>query len=1038
MATSNNLALSFRIDAQTAQALRSVAALQRQLQAAGAPIADPTKGLQSGLSQSAGLITPLRAQLAALAGVAIGLGKALSSGFDVNKAQENATLGVKGLLAAMYEVRDAGGAIATGPEAMAIAGEEAAKQMQILRVQGLQTMATFEELGESYRAALSAGASAGFDPSQVRELTVGLTQAAGVMGLAADQMKSEINALFSGDINQDSDLAKRLGITREQVQSWRAAGADTFYDELNKRLVVYRDLGAEAAATWEGTLSNAADAIDVLLGKLTKGAFDDVKKSIQDAIGGTFDAQTGEVSGKLQSLAQLGENVFSGIGQVLADAIGGGVALAESLSEWLSENRSIVESISDAFKVAYSAFKALLGGVGEANKGLSVAGGLATALSVAFKGIGLLIAGFNDGIRLFGGAIAWVGGLVLDYIGTPLRNVLSNLREFVAKLPGIGGTLAAVLDDVVRAIPADGSGPRAFAKGVAADFLAGKTAVAAFSAELKEAGKGYSLPSTGAGGGRGNGYGKFGGDGGTVKAPGKPPGGAGDSASKKAAADAQKAAEAYAKSLREYAAVEIEVAKKVSDTLRDVAQARLEEALDARLVTQREYLAKKAALDSQALADERKALEAQRELLGKDLATAAGDPAKQQQIKGQLVKLAADLDALDARQVEIDVKLKTDFAAYQREIDTLSLDIRANILDMQGQPLAASLEKLAAEKAALLADSRVKDGGLTDAVNQQAALKEVQLRFDEEQRLIQQRREAATLAEEAIAQAVAQGATTQLEAERKVRAERIATADAILANVKALEALAAASGNKDLALAAQRARLEYEGLKNTLSATATAINTEIAGSVQSFVKGMASGQNALDSLRSSLADVFGKFADRLLQQLADKVLASLEKSVGQGLGGLLEGLLGGGGSGGGVGALISGIGSLFGFASGGFTGAGGKYQPAGIVHKGEYVFSQADVRRLGLPLLHSLRMSTRRTPLPGYANGGFVGPAAAAGGLAQAVAGGFSPTIQNSVSVSPALYLDLDDLARKLGDNAVHGRNVARVVFVDNESRLGR
>ncbi|MCH7379321.1 hypothetical protein [Acinetobacter higginsii] len=36
-----------------------------------------------------------------------------------------------------------------------------------------------------------------------------------------------------------------------------------------------------------------------------------------------------------------------------------------------------------------------------------------------------------------------------------------------------------------------------------------------------------------------------------------------------------------------------------------------------------------------------------------------------------------------------------------------------------------------------------------------------------------------------------------------------------------------------------------------------------------------------------------------------------------------------------------------GFANGGYTGAGGKYDPAGIVHKGEVVFSQADIARWG-------------------------------------------------------------------------------------------
>ncbi|HHG9154895.1 TPA: phage tail length tape measure family protein [Escherichia coli] len=44
-----------------------------------------------------------------------------------------------------------------------------------------------------------------------------------------------------------------------------------------------------------------------------------------------------------------------------------------------------------------------------------------------------------------------------------------------------------------------------------------------------------------------------------------------------------------------------------------------------------------------------------------------------------------------------------------------------------------------------------------------------------------------------------------------------------------------------------------------------------------------------------------------------------------------------------------------GFASGGYTGPGGKYQPAGIVHKGEYIFDQASTNRIGVSQLEALR-----------------------------------------------------------------------------------
>lgn len=42
------------------------------------------------------------------------------------------------------------------------------------------------------------------------------------------------------------------------------------------------------------------------------------------------------------------------------------------------------------------------------------------------------------------------------------------------------------------------------------------------------------------------------------------------------------------------------------------------------------------------------------------------------------------------------------------------------------------------------------------------------------------------------------------------------------------------------------------------------------------------------------------------------------------------------------------------FADGGYTGAGGKFDPAGIVHKGEYVFDQVSVDRIGLGNLETM------------------------------------------------------------------------------------
>jgi lambda family phage tail tape measure protein len=55
-------------------------------------------------------------------------------------------------------------------------------------------------------------------------------------------------------------------------------------------------------------------------------------------------------------------------------------------------------------------------------------------------------------------------------------------------------------------------------------------------------------------------------------------------------------------------------------------------------------------------------------------------------------------------------------------------------------------------------------------------------------------------------------------------------------------------------------------------------------------------------------------------------------------------------------------------ASGGYTGPGGKYEPAGIVHKDEFVLNQDATRSIGPSGRAFLDRLNRR----GYADGGFV------------------------------------------------------------------
>lgn len=171
------------------------------------------------------------------------------------------------------------------------------------------------------------------------------------------------------------------------------------------------------------------------------------------------------------------------------------------------------------------------------------------------------------------------------------------------------------------------------------------------------------------------------------------------------------------------------------------------------------------------------------------------------------------------------------------------------------------------------------------------------------------------------------------------------------------------------------------------------VSQDTASEMDEFAREAArSIQNSLgDGLYSILSgnfdDIGQKFAETLTRMAADAAAANLA--------GVLFGDYGKTGQ---IGGLVGSIaGSLFGsaitaspnytsggtaigsfdgmsrtFASGGYTGAGGKYDPAGIVHAGEYVIPADATRRLGVGFLDRLK---------GYADGGYVGSAGSVPGM---------------------------------------------------------
>ncbi|HAH3437621.1 TPA: phage tail tape measure protein [Escherichia coli] len=104
--------------------------------------------------------------------------------------------------------------------------------------------------------------------------------------------------------------------------------------------------------------------------------------------------------------------------------------------------------------------------------------------------------------------------------------------------------------------------------------------------------------------------------------------------------------------------------------------------------------------------------------------------------------------------------------------------------------------------------------------------------------------------------------------------------------------------------------------------------------------------------RSFTRSVLSMMTEILLKQAMVGIVGSIGSAIG------------GGASASGV-TAIQAAAAKCNFATGGFTGTGGKYEPAGIVHRGEFVFTKEATSRIGVGNLYRL--------MRGYATGGYVG-----------------------------------------------------------------
>ncbi|EFM3595868.1 phage tail tape measure protein, partial [Escherichia coli] len=218
-------------------------------------------------------------------------------------------------------------------------------------------------------------------------------------------------------------------------------------------------------------------------------------------------------------------------------------------------------------------------------------------------------------------------------------------------------------------------------------------------------------------------------------------------------------------------------------------------------------------------------------------------------------------------------------------------------------------------------------------------------------------------------------------------------------------------------------------LKNTWSAEEQLRGSWMAGLKSGWGEWAESATDSFSQVKSAATQTFDGIAQNMAAMLTGSeqnwrsftrsVLSMLTeiflKQAMVGIVGRIGSAIGGafgGGASASTGMAIQAAAANFHFATGGFTGTGGKYEPAGIVHRGEFVFTKEATSRIGVGNLYRL--------MRGYAEGGYVGGAGSPAQMRRAEGINFNQNnhvvIQNdgiNGQAGPQLMKAVYEMARK-------------------------
>ncbi len=223
-------------------------------------------------------------------------------------------------------------------------------------------------------------------------------------------------------------------------------------------------------------------------------------------------------------------------------------------------------------------------------------------------------------------------------------------------------------------------------------------------------------------------------------------------------------------------------------------------------------------------------------------------------------------------------------------------------------------------------------GGGNKQRDQLAAIQQIEDRYQQQRQDLANRRSQAELqAGGALTAAQAKQYEDQLAIINEFQDKAVSSYQSYYGRLDAAQ--------KDWSIGATEALRNYaDEASNTAKLTEQVFSNAFSSMEDALVEFTKTGKLNFKGLIDSIVSDIARLA--IKQAITGPLANSLAGAIGGGGGDWLSSLF--------KGSSASAVGSSMNFWEGGYTGAGGKYEPAGIVHKGEYVLTAEETKAIGV------------------------------------------------------------------------------------------